>query len=81
MNAADINSYIRRLERDLAQRDKSIINLLEQLEAQARPVEPDLRVDRLLDLLEKDVSNAEKLKGNGPNLTAIIEVYRELRPR
>ncbi len=55
MNSADINNYIKHLESDLAQRDKSIANLLDQLE------EAQVDVDHLTQTMDGWVQQRDEL--------------------
>ena len=77
MNAQDISNYIKRLESDLAQRDKSIANLLDQLEE----AQESGAVKHFLDLMEPTIANVEKLKNHSAEVRAQIAAFRVARPK
>jgi len=77
MNAQDISNYIKRLESDLAQRDKSIVNLLDQLE-EAKESEA---VKHFLDLMEPTIANVEKLKNHSAEVREQVAAFRVARPK
>ena len=77
MNAQDISNYIKRLESDLAQRDKSIANLLDQLEE----AQESGAVKHFLDLMEPTIANVEKLKNHSAEVREQIAAFRVARPK
>lgn len=50
---------------------------IEQLKSQSQETEA---VKKFLDLMEPNVNDMEKLKGNSPNLQAQIAAFRAIRP-